>query len=343
MAGGAGQRFWPLSTAEYPKQFLDLERSGRSLLQATFDRLAPLADGGERVFVVTGERYAELVGRQLPDLPKTNLMLEPTGRDTAPAIALAALTLEKRLKGPNQSVMGLFPSDHRVGDVPAFQETLRRGVRLARQTNGLVTLGMEPTRPSTAYGYIERGEEVEGGFRVARFVEKPDRKRAEAYLETGLYAWSGGIFLWHVDSILDELRRYVPELMTPLTRAFDEDAVADIFPTLPKVSIDYAVLERTERAFVIPAVFGWDDIGDWEALERLIERDDDANTVVGRHVGYEAKSNIIYTEDDEDAIVTLGVENLVVVKRGNTVLLVRRDRIQDIKKLLQDERLTNLK
>jgi mannose-1-phosphate guanylyltransferase len=337
MAGGAGQRFWPLSTADRPKQFLDLEKCGRSMLQATFDRLAPVTGGAERVFVVTGERYAVLVREQLPELPEKNLILEPIGRDTAPAIALAALALRKCLGNP---IMGLFPSDHRVGNALAFQETLYRAIDLARTSEGLVTLGIEPAYPATGYGYIERGEQVAEGYKVARFVEKPNKARAEAYLKTGRYSWNGGIFLWRVETILGELERFAPELFHPLEGAIREGRVAEVFPALKKVSIDYAVLEKTDKAYVIPADFDWDDVGDWVALERLLNQGrSEANTIVGKHVGLETSGNIVYTKDEEDMVVTLGVENLVIVKHGNTVLLVRKDRVQDIKKLLENEEL----
>lgn len=339
MAGGSGQRFWPLSTAARPKQFLDLERCGHTLLQATFSRLQALTEGPERTFVVTGERYAELVLQQLPDLPPENLLLEPAGRDTAPAAALAALELRARL---GDAVMGLFPSDHRVADVAAFHDTLRRAVALTEATDGIVTLGMEPDRPATGYGYIEQGDPVAGGYQVARFVEKPDLASAQSYLETGRYSWNGGIFVWRVGTILDELCRYAPGLFTPLAEAHGAGRVHEVFPGLPKISIDYAVMERTQKAYVVPADFGWDDVGDWQALERLLHREShETNTVVGQHIGLEASGNIIYTESDEDIVATLGVEDLVIVKRHNAVLLMRKDRVQDLKKLLEDERLLN--
>lgn len=339
MAGGSGQRFWPLSTAARPKQFLDLERSGHTLLQATFRRLQALTGGPKRTFVVTGERYAELVCRQLPELPPENLLLEPSSRDTAAAAALAALELRARL---GDAVMGLFPSDHRVADVAAFHETLRGAVALTEATGGTVTLGIKPDRPATGYGYIEQGEAVGDGYKVARFVEKPDLASAQGYLETGHYSWNGGIFLCRVQTILDELCRYAPGLVTPLAEAHSAGRVHDVFPELQKISIDYAVMERTQKAYVVPADFGWDDVGDWQALERLLHRgSSDTNTVVGQHIGLETSGNIIYTESDEDIVATLGVEDLVIVKRHNAVLLMRKDRVQDLKQLLLDERLLN--
>ncbi len=340
MAGGSGQRFWPLSTAEKPKQFLDLEHCGRTLLQSTYDRVLPLAGDSSHIFVITGERYAALIREQLPSLPSDNLLLEPVARDTAPAMAFAALKLKARLGNP---VMGLFPSDHRVGKFCAFQNTLREASDLAATTKGIVTLGMKPDRPATGYGYIERGAAVFAtpGYKVARFVEKPNLATAQSYLEAGNFSWNGGIFVCHVSTLLEELKQFMPELLNPLTAAHREGRVAEVFPTLPKLSIDYGVLEKTARAYVIPADFDWDDVGDWQALERLLPTDTNANTVIGHYVGLEGSGNIIYTEDDDNVIVTLGLSDIVAVKRGKATLLVRKDRVQDIKALLQDERLVN--
>jgi mannose-1-phosphate guanylyltransferase len=349
MAGGVGQRFWPLSTAARPKQFLDLERTGRTLLQATFDRILPATKNPNNVFVITGKDYAKLVQEQLPDLPENNILLEPVGRDTAPAIALAMLEIQRRCGNP---VVGVFPSDHRVGDADAFLGTTQLAIEQARTTKGLVTLGIEPTYPATGYGYIERGEAVgrrysnghhqDSVFRVAKFVEKPPLEQAQGYLTSGHFSWNGGIFFWQTEVILRELNLYAPSLLNMLNTAVQEKSVNDVFPTLPKISIDYAVLEKTKNAFVIPASFDWDDLGDWQALERLLQKEShDLNTVVGQHVGLEASGNIIYNEDEGDMIVTLGIEDLVIVKRHNAMLLMRKDRIQDIKRLLSDERLTH--
>jgi mannose-1-phosphate guanylyltransferase len=340
MAGGQGQRFWPLSTAAVPKQFLDLERRGRTLIQATYDRLLPLVDSVECLYVATGERYGALVRDQLPELPDGNLLIEPTGRDSAPAIALASLTIHERRGG---ATLGFFSADHRIGDLPSFEAAVRAAHTLANDARGLVTLGITPTHAATGYGYIERGEPCGSGFKVARFVEKPTAVGAQHYLETGTFAWNAGIFVWRSDVILEELDLHVPELMRPLRQARLDRSVAEVFPTLAKISIDYALMERTERAYVIPVDCDWDDIGDWVALDRLLRRGvgerGATNTVVGRHVGYEASGNIIYTEGTEDVVVTVGVHDLIVVKRGDTVLLVAKDRVSDIKAVLQDARL----
>ena len=341
MAGGKGQRFWPLSTSSKPKQFLDLERCGRTLIQSTYDRILPLVNSPADIFIATGTSYVDLIREQLPDIAEQNLIIEPVGRDSAPAVALASLSVHERY---GDAVMGFFSSDHRIGKPEVFRRTVRQAGELAQSSGGLVTVGIRPTRAATGYGYLQMGERVgEHGYRVQQFVEKPNLAKAERYLAEGSYLWNAGIFVWSSEAILSELRAHAPELMTPLERAFDERTLESVFPALPKISVDYAVMEHTDKAYLVPGDFDWDDIGDWVALERLLAReDDDTNTVVGTHVGLETAGNIIYTETPDDVIVTLGVENLIVVKQGNTVLLVHKDRIQDIKKLLGDKRLAQL-
>ena len=334
MAGGQGQRFWPLSTADRPKQFLDLERTGRTLLQATFDRLLPLAGSPANVYVATASRYVQLVREQLPSVPMRNVLIEPVGRDSAPAVALASLAIHARTGG---ALLGFFSSDHRIGDEAAFRTGVRHAARLAREERALVALGVAPTRPATAYGYIERGDPVGDGYRVRRFVEKPHAEAARGYLASGTFLWNAGIFVWRSDVILDELDAHAPSIMGPLREAAARGTIAEVFASLPKISIDFAVMERTERAYVVPVACDWDDIGDWVALERLLAHGPDTNTVVGRHVGHEASGNIIYTEDPDDSIFTVGVHDLIVVKHGNTVLLVAKDRVGDIKRLLASE------
>lgn len=340
MAGGRGQRFWPLSTETRPKQFLDLERSGRTLLQATVDRVLPLVGGLDRVLIATAEPYVDLVREQLPDLPEESLLVEPVGRDSAPAIALAALRIHARF---GDVPMGVFSSDHRVDDVIGFQRTLRGAIDLATTRRGLVTVGIRPTRPATGYGYLERGDAVDeagDGFRVARFVEKPTRPKAEAYLAGGRHLWNAGIFVWTTEVILAELDRHAASLMEPLRAAVGAGAVTERFGSLPKISIDYAVLEKAEHVYGVAGDFGWDDIGDWLALERLLPRVEGASHIVtGRHAGHDAAGNIVYTDGDDDVLVAFGVEDLVIVKRGDTVLVFPKDRVAEIKELLEDQRL----
>jgi mannose-1-phosphate guanylyltransferase len=340
MAGGRGQRFWPLSTEDRPKQFLDLEDCGRTLLQSTFDRLRPTVQDIEHVFVATTHRYVKLVQEQLPDIPRENILVEPVGRDSAPAVCYASLAVESRF---GDALTGFFPSDHRIGNVSRFHEVLGRAVDVTEKTRGITTIGIKPHSPATGFGYIQTGQPYEGNFEVSRFVEKPDKPQAKEYLQAGNFFWNAGMFLWHTSTILAELERYAPELLTPLEQAFCENRVHEVFPKLPKISIDYAVLEKTDNAYVVPGFFEWDDIGDWAAFERLMKSGrDETNTVIGQHIGHETRNSIIYLEDKNDVMVTLGVEDLVVVKRGKAILVTPKDRVQDIKHLLKDRRISDL-
>jgi mannose-1-phosphate guanylyltransferase len=235
-------RFWPLSTADRPKQFLDLERTGRTLLQATFDRLLPLTGGPEGIYVATAARYRELVREQLPEVPAAPGPGRAHPRDSGPPIALASLAIHRRTGG---ATLGFFSSDHRIPDADAFRAAVRDAIELAEAERGLVTLGIAPTHPATAYGYIERGEAVGPGYRVARFVEKPNADRARQYLEAGGFDWNAGIFVWRSDVILERTRPSTRRHhANPLLAAAD-DALDDVFPTLPRRSIDYAVMEHT--------------------------------------------------------------------------------------------------
>lgn len=341
MAGGQGQRFWPLSTADRPKQFLDLEQTGRTLIQNTVDRILPLVNTHDRVLVATAERYRKLVLDQLPDLPHENLIIEPEGRDSAPAIALASLKIAQRFG--QETIAGFFSSDHSIKPMEDFHTTMHAAAQLARDHHGLVTVGITPDRAATGYGYIEVGEQLGSGFRVAKFVEKPNVPTAERYLAGRKHLWNAGIFVWRIETVLKELLLHAPDLLLPLQEAVEHDTVPQVFGMLPKISIDYALMEKTEQALVVPGSFQWDDIGDWVALERhLRDVGEDTNTVLGRHVGNEASGNIIYTDSPDDTIITLGIHDLVVVKRGNTVLLMPKGRAQDIKQILEDKRLEDL-
>lgn len=340
LAGGSGERFWPLSRKHRPKQFLTLDESGRSLLQATSDRLSELSGSAEQVMVVTGNDYRSQVLDQLPEMPVENLLVEPTPRDTAPAILYAALRIAQR---DPDAIMGVFPADHRVTDGPAFQRVICRALEVAEQTGGLVTIGIAPTFPATGYGYIQQGQEVSAGelpaYRVTRFTEKPNEEKARAFLETGTYTWNSGMFIWKVQSILQAFERYQPQMVQPLREALSQTynqraALRETFPRLEKISIDYAILEKSDEVVVIPAEFGWDDLGDWNALERLMKGEGE-NVAVGHHVGLDTGGAILYTTGGDDLIATIGLEDVVVVRADDVTLVVRKDRTQDIKKVVQ--------
>jgi len=338
LAGGKGERFWPLSRKHRPKQFLSLDGSGKSLLQATAERLLPLVGSWEGLWVVTSAQLAEGVRSQLPQLSAQSLLVEPEGRDTAPAVAWATLEVCKRYG--EDAVIGFFPADHWIADEAAFQNTLAAAAQLAKTKDSIVTLGITPSYPSTGYGYIEQGEQT-GTFgelpvyRVNRFTEKPDRQTAEAFLATKgatgtcPYTWNSGMFVFRAGVVLAELRTHAPEMLN-LLEAKGSDAYAE----LPKKSIDYALMEKTQLAYVLPASFGWDDLGDWNALERLL-KGEAANVELANHVGMDTKGAILYAEDAEEVIVTIGLEDVVVVRDRNVTLIVNKDRTQDIKQVLK--------
>ncbi|GGJ82670.1 mannose-1-phosphate guanylyltransferase [Deinococcus aquiradiocola] len=338
LAGGSGERFWPLSRKSKPKQFLTLDDSGFSLIQATVNRLATLPGVSvEDVMIVTGVDHRMQVLQHLPDLPTENLLVEPVARDTAAAVLYAALKIEQL---DPDGLMGVFHSDHRVDRPDVFADVVGRAIALASERDVLVTLGIAPTYPSIAYGYIERGEEVGGqqdfpAYRVARFTEKPDAETAAGFLATGRFSWNSGMFIWKVRTILEAFARYQPELLKALRAAVaTRGGIRTHYPDLEKISIDYAILEKAENVVVIPAEFGWDDLGDWNALERLL-RGHGENVAVGRHVGIDTGGAILYTTDGDDLIATIGLEDVVVVRTAEVTLVVHKDRTQDIKKLVQ--------
>lgn len=332
LAGGKGERFWPLSRRDRPKQFLSLDGSGRSLLQATADRLLALSAGWDELWVITASHLAEGVRQQLPELPEANLLVEPEGRDTAPALAWATLEIIKRYN--EDAIVGFFPADAWIGDEALFHQTLRAAAQLAQQQGAIATLGIHPTYPSTGYGYIEQGESIGefGGspaYKVSRFTEKPDRATAEEFVNSGRFSWNGGMFIFKAGVALAELHTHAAEIIEPL-----EKEGVSVYPTLPKLSIDYALMEKTQKAYVVPVTFPWDDLGDWNAIERLL-KSDNPNVELARHVGLDTKGALFYSTNDDDLIVTIGLDDTVIVRDGNVTLIVKKDRTQEIKQVLK--------
>lgn len=344
LAGGKGERFWPLSRQDRPKQFLSLDGSSRSLLQATADRLLQFAGAWDSLFVVTSSQIAEGVRQQLPELPSQNLLIEPQGRDTAAAVAWTSLEIQKRYG--EDAIIGFFPSDHWIADQEAFVRTLDAATQLAASTAAIVTLGIKPTFPSTGYGYIEQGEKIGSfnelpAYHVNRFTEKPNRETAETFLSTGRFSWNSGMFIFRAGVVLKELYTHAPEIIEPIA----QNGIG-VYPQLPKKSIDYALMEKTNLAYVLPVDFGWDDLGDWNAIERLLKKEETPNVELATHVGLDTQGAIIYATDPEDVIVTIGLENLVIVRDRNVTLIVNKDRTQEIKQILKtlqnDPRFTDL-
>lgn len=332
LAGGKGERFWPLSRINRPKQFLSLDGTDQTLLQATANRLLALADGWERLGVITASHLAERVREQLPELPAENLLVEPEGRDTAPAVAWGTLEVARRFG--EDAVVGFFPADHWIQDQNSYQQTIRAAATLARTQPAIVTLGITPTHPSTGYGYIEQGEltgtyEGLGAYRVTRFTEKPDRTTAETFISSGRFSWNSGMFVFQAGVAIAELQTHAPEILEPI----QSQGVA-AYAHLPKRSIDYALMEKTQKAYVLPAAFGWDDLGDWNAIERLLKQEQ-PNVELGNHIGLGTQDAIFYASNPEEVIVTIGLKDVVVVRDGHVTLIVNKDQTQDIKKAVE--------
>ncbi|MEQ8538297.1 MAG: mannose-1-phosphate guanylyltransferase [Coleofasciculus sp. D1-CHI-01] len=332
LAGGKGERFWPLSRKHRPKQFLSLDGSGKSLLQTTADRLSQLTGDSANVWVITSAQLADGVKQQLPQLKSEHILAEPEGRDTAPAVAWATLEIARHYG--EDAVIGFFPADHWIADQQAFQQTIEAATQLAATEAAIVTLGIAPDYPSTGYGYIEQGEPA-GTFnnlpiyRVARFTEKPDRETAEKFLATGKFSWNGGMFIFRAGVVLAELNTYAADIINPL-----QQQGIDAYSKLPKTSIDYALMEKTQLAYVLPVAFAWDDLGDWNALERL-HKGKAANVELATHVGKDTQGAILYASDQDEVIVTIGLEDVVVVRDGGVTLIVKKDRTQEIKQVLK--------
>jgi len=338
MAGGRGERFWPLSTPDTPKQFLALGGAGdATLLQQAARRAEGLAPWDRRV-VVAGRAHAALVRAQLPDLPPANVILEPAGRDTAGAIALAYAWAVRRDPAARLLVM---PADHAVPDPAGFRAAVQVGLHLLdAHPDALVTLGMEPTRPETGYGYIQAGDPVPGvpgAAWVRRFTEKPDLATAERFLRQGGYRWNSGIFLWAMAAIRDALRAHLPahaafaDRLAALPEAEWAAALEAEFPRLPKISIDYGVMEKAPRVAVVEAAFAWDDLGAWSALPRVVPPGPGGNVVRGPVRLVDVEDCILVSSGRP--IGALGVRGLVVVEGPGGVLVCARDRTQEVRRL----------
>ncbi|MDU1567705.1 mannose-1-phosphate guanylyltransferase [Clostridium tertium] len=334
MAGGKGTRFWPLSTEEKPKQFLNLV-GNKTMIQMTIDRILPIIPI-ERIFVCTGEKYINLLKEQIPNLPDKNIIVEPEGRNTAPCIALSAFVIKRYYK---DSTMVVLPSDHLINDENKFRDLLKIGSDfLEYNSDGILTLGMKPDRPETGYGYIQFGDDVKLGVKkVNKFVEKPDLHVAKQYLEEGTYLWNGGMFLWKTEHILNEIKRYVPNTYEVLHNVanVDEKYIENLINTnysrTDSISIDYAVLEKSNNIFVLPSEIGWDDIGTWSSVERYGERDSNNNITLGSVIQFESNDNIIISADKP--IILDGVKNLYIIESDERIIIGNKRKLDNINKI----------
>jgi len=346
-AGGSGTRLWPLSRAGHPKFLHPLTGTDRSLLQATVDRLAGLTPM-TGVYVVTGTPHAAAVARQLPDVPDANILVEPTPRDSCAAVALAASVIAQR---DPDAVMAVFPADHLVSEVPRFTEVARTAM-VAASAGYLATIGITPTRPETGYGYLHTGavlDEVGGALRVVEFREKPSYDVAVEYLKSGHHLWNAGMFVWRVSVFLDELARQRADLYQRVTRiaaAWDnpsrETVLAEEWPHLEKISVDYAVMEGAAaagRVITVPGDFGWNDVGDFHTLGDVLPPDEAENVVigVGETLTVDSEHNVLLPQGGR-LVALLGVRDLVVVDTDDVTLVCHRHRAQDVKKLVDQLR-----
>jgi len=335
LAGGRGERFWPVSTDARPKAFLRLV-GDESLLQATVRRVR-LQLPWERIVVVVAQAHAKLVREQLPELPEANVLLEPDGRDTAAAIGLASLHIERLHP---EAVMIAMPADHYVPDGEAYMRVLRRALELLESCpDGVVTVGIPPARPETGYGYLEVGEPLtrpSGAFRVHRFLEKPDREAAERLVADGRHYWNGGIFLWRNSAIQCLLAQHMPDLWAGLCRIRDAWGVPDVlvreYSTFKKQSVDYGVLERMETGVaMVEADFGWDDLGAWDAFARVQPADDNGNVITGEVRSLDTTRSIIVSNGPK--VATVGLSEIIVVATKDGVLVCPKGRAQEVREL----------
>ena len=334
LAGGVGSRFWPVSTPARPKQLLPLA-SDRPLIEDTVRRITPLVPQ-ERLRILTGAHLAGPILRALPELGEGNLLLEPRAAGTAPVLAWAAAELERR---DPDAVMVSLHSDHVIEPADAFRALIARAAELAVAHRRLFTIGAVPTRPETGYGYIRVGAALQGvdtgfgdpGNEVARFVEKPDRATAEGYLASGEFLWNTGLFVWRAADLLDQLERFTPEMagLIPLLR---EGGTEEFFHRAPTLSIDHALLERSDRVGVVRATFGWDDVGAWDAVARTRPSDAAGNVTLGDAHAVDCANSIVYADDGP--VVAFGVDDLVVVRTHGITFVGHRDRTPDLKSLL---------
>lgn len=340
LAGGRGERFWPLSTTRRPKQILSL-LGDRTMLGMAVDRLNGLIPP-ERVLVLTNADLVEATVQSAPELPAANIIGEPVGRDTAAAVALACAIVQAR---DPKGVFCILTADHVMGDLDRFRQTLREGMDLAFDQDVLVTIGIKPTFPATGYGYIEAGDDVphDGGLsfnRATRFVEKPDRETAQGYVDGGAYFWNSGMFIWSVGSLHASFAAHRPglaKLIDALRPTVDSDkfaaALAAAFADLEKISIDYALMEKADNIVMAQGTFAWDDVGAWPALENHFPADEDGNVSVGSVETLDASGNIVMSRERLTAVI--GVKDLVIVQAEGATLVCPKDRAQDIKQIVQ--------
>lgn len=340
MAGGIGSRFWPVSTAEFPKQFHDMLGTGETLLQKTFSRLNKMIPS-ENIYILTNESYLRITLKQLPEISEDQVVLEPAMRNTAPCILLSALKIQK--KNPD-AVMLVAPSDHWIEDETAYSEDVEACFKAAQQEDILMTLGIEPTFPNTGYGYIEADKSQKSSIKkVMQFREKPNYSTAKEFLASGNFVWNAGIFIWSVKSITASFEKYLPEMSTLFSKGIgalntseEKEFIENNYSEAENISIDYGILEKADNVFVQTANFDWNDLGTWGALYDKLEKDVDNNSIVNAETHLvDSKNNMIFTASKK-LVVLDGIKDYIVVDKEDVLLVYPKKKEQEIKGLLQE-------
>lgn len=341
MAGGAGTRFWPRSRVKKPKQYLSLF-GDQSLIQESVQRFANFIPE-ESIYIISAKGQKEVLEAQTGNLPQGNLIYEPVGKNTLPAIGLAALFIAE--KDPD-GILIVSPSDHLIQNDELFRQTVESATLIAEQKNGIVTIGITPKFPATGYGYVQTAEEVQIGqliksFAVNKFVEKPNLEVATGYLQSGGFFWNSGIFVFKVSVFLDSVKEYAPELFADLMRIKEhigadsyEDALDRIYNEVKSISIDYGILEKANNVFLVQGDFVWNDLGSWEEVYKYDKKDENQNVQAGEVIFLDTKNSYVYAPDSLVAVV--GLEDVIVVQEGNTILVCKRDRAEDIKAVVSE-------
>ncbi len=335
MAGGVGSRFWPVSTAEFPKQFHDMLGAGQTLIQKTFSRLSKLIPV-ENILILTNERYNDIVLEQLPLVKQAQVLLEPAMRNTAPCILYASLKIQKM--NPN-AVMVVAPSDHWIEDEAEFSKNLQKCFEFCTSENALMTLGIKPTFANTGFGYIEYDKSNKNSIKkVTQFREKPDYETAKSFLDSGNFLWNGGIFIWSVKSILESFEKFQPQMNALFIRGIEsynteneQKFINENYGLSENVSIDYAIMENAKNVFVLPATFDWNDLGTWNSLHEKLDKDQNNNAIVNAKVLLENASNNIIRSDANKLIVIDGLNDYIIVDKEGVLLIYPKAKEQEIK------------
>lgn len=330
MAGGIGSRFWPLSTPEFPKQFIDILGCGRTLIQLTIDRFKGICPDNN-FWVVTNASYVDIVREQLPQIPHNHILAEPAARNTAPCIAWACWSILK--ENPNANVV-VTPADAVVMNPNEFHRVISNALKFTEKNDAIVTIGIKPSRPETGYGYVETAENICGEIhKVKEFKEKPDSKTAEEYISRGNYLWNAGIFVWNVKTITESLSTYKPNIARDMDKMKTPEDVETIFPQCEKISIDFAVMEpasKDGKVFTHPADFGWSDLGNWASLHEKLPKDENNNASVGNVRMYECENCVVHVSEERKVVIQ-GLDGYIVSEKGNQLLICKRSEEQRIK------------